>query len=342
MTTQTRIACGPGPLFPALLRCLACGGELSWAPHKAECGRCGRRISIVGNFIPDFLGGAGLASAEAVLTCADETIDRIRKQLPEPSDLVAGIATSLISAGEMGADELRSLFGSAGPELRYHVWEHRHQVENEDFVKFLEETKVGGQSRVLDVGCGAGQSLRLLNASRYRPSVRIGVDNALAPLALGDRLARLEQQEVCFVRATGRALPFPDGFFSHIISRGALNYMHQRGAIEEMIRVLEPGGFLFLRIERFWHDLNKVRIAISWRDRVCRLRDLGLGISHAVSGLQAVPFTRLGGGRAFVSVRRLKRMLRPARCKILRTEDSSNCPTFLGRKTQTSILAQRT
>jgi SAM-dependent methyltransferase len=102
-----------------------------------------------------------------------------------------------------------------------------------------------GHRRILDVGCGAGQTLV---ASNLRPGVlAVGVDVDHSALLLGRRLS----DTICFIRAEGEALPFENGSFDLIISRVAVPYMRVDGALAEMGRVLRPGGSLWLVLHPF-------------------------------------------------------------------------------------------
>lgn len=93
---------------------------------------------------------------------------------------------------------------------------------------------------ILDVGCGAGQTLI---ASRLSSSVlQVGVDVDSAALSLGATLG----PNIKFVCATGEALPFPDESFDMVISRVALPYMRINLALAEMRRVLKRDGALWI------------------------------------------------------------------------------------------------
>src|SRR2546421_12144982 len=90
--------------------------------------------------------------------------------------------------------------------------------------------------RILDVGCGAGQTLI---ASGLAPEVTaIGGDSDARALALGRRL----DKRIRFVCAKGESLPLPSNHFDLVISRVSLPYMRRRAALAEMARVLAPGG----------------------------------------------------------------------------------------------------
>jgi ubiquinone/menaquinone biosynthesis C-methylase UbiE len=93
--------------------------------------------------------------------------------------------------------------------------------------------------RILDVGCGGGQTLI---ASDCSGKIACGVDVDVSALQLGRRLS----QDIEFVCAMGEALPFRDDSFDLVISRGALPYMNIPVALAEFARVSKPGGSLWV------------------------------------------------------------------------------------------------
>lgn len=94
--------------------------------------------------------------------------------------------------------------------------------------------------RVLDLGCGAGQSLIGLALS---PDIAaVGLDRDADALALGASWT----SHMRFVCGSGEALPFDDGSFDFVFSRVALPYMHLPSALREIHRVLGTGGQMWL------------------------------------------------------------------------------------------------
>ena len=94
--------------------------------------------------------------------------------------------------------------------------------------------------RILDVGCGAGQTLIASNLPARVFAVGVDVDHSA--LALGKQLT----ETIRFVRAQGELLPFEDACFDFVICRIALPYMHLSNAVAEMSRVLKAEGDLWL------------------------------------------------------------------------------------------------
>jgi ubiquinone/menaquinone biosynthesis C-methylase UbiE len=95
---------------------------------------------------------------------------------------------------------------------------------------------------ILDIGCGAGQTL--IASSLPLEVLACGVDPDTRALALGRALT----DRVCFASATGEYLPFTDGTFDMVFSRVALPYMNIPAALAEISRVLRRGGHVWLSL----------------------------------------------------------------------------------------------
>lgn len=189
---------------------------------------------------------------------------------------------------------------------------------------------------ILDVGCSTAWTLRQMRHAGWR----IGVDIDQEALALGHRLAEAEGQAVEFRHASAHQLPFADGAFDCVLCRNALTYMHQRQAMQEMARVLRPGGVLLLRYEAPIYDIQQILRAVrSPKALVCRARDFAFGMVHAAMGWQPQPGTRLSPGRIYGSTRRLRSYLQANGCEVKDLVDARKCPRFFGRANQKSMLA---
>jgi len=164
----------------------------------------------------------------------------------------------------------------------------------------------------------------------------------LSALTLGCHFAaRPEQRDIGFVCQNGHRLPFSGKSFTHVISRVSLNYMHQRTAVAEMVRVLKPGGYFGCRFEALGHDLLLFRQATSLRRRLALLRDLALGLIHDGTGWQRPCGSRLTGGRAFATARRLGNMLQSLGCQVINVQMVQRRGRVAGFACQMVILARK-
>ncbi|MBI3942363.1 MAG: methyltransferase domain-containing protein [Chloroflexi bacterium] len=99
---------------------------------------------------------------------------------------------------------------------------------------------------VVDVGCGAGMD-SLIAARMVNPTGQvIGIDMTPAMLDKARRVAaEAAIRNVEFRQGFAEALPVPDGWADVVISNGVLNLTPSKiAALEEMARVLRPGGRL--------------------------------------------------------------------------------------------------
>jgi|GEM_PF-902428 len=96
---------------------------------------------------------------------------------------------------------------------------------------------------VLEAGCGAGhmtlwlrsQGIPVVGLDQSLPSLRILCGRAGSPAIAGDVTA----------------LPFVDGAFEAVLADGVIHHtVHPARALRELVRVLRPGGVLFVRVYR--------------------------------------------------------------------------------------------
>ncbi len=97
--------------------------------------------------------------------------------------------------------------------------------------------------KVLDIGCGAGQTL----IAAYPDRVSYGIDIDAAALRLGSRITDC----VRFTRSRAECLPFADSQFDLVISRVAIPYTDIQTTLKEIRRVLKPGGELWVTLHTF-------------------------------------------------------------------------------------------
>lgn len=117
--------------------------------------------------------------------------------------------------------------------------------------RHLEEAGLRRGSLGLDLGCGQGSYLSELSAQGY---VMVGADAALEQLREARGVLEERATAPCLVAADGRHLPFASGTFDFAYSINTFHHLgdraEQRSAFREVVRVLKPGGTLFL------HEIN--------------------------------------------------------------------------------------
>src|SRR5262245_12104946 len=126
-------------------------------------------------------------------------------------------------------------------------------------------------SRWLDLGCGTGGNLRLLDA--LNPILVAGVD--ISPIALN--IAHEKQPSALLVRADlNRTLPFENASFDVVTVFNVLYHSwinSETGVIGEIARLLRPGGFFLVMEPAFSILSRELDVAVMTRRRY-RRRDV--------------------------------------------------------------------
>lgn len=305
-----------------------------WENESGQCPACGRRAALHAGRVPDFLVSPQ-PDTQAIWAWPSDFIGRAEPWLQA---LRAGQAVPPDGLAELQAHGLADGGGrmtGLGNDVGYHLDEYRVQGEKAQAVPdhFVESLLPG--DCVLDVGGGAGQTLRRLNAPDSVGLVDVDVD--LLALALGCRLADRDGRPIHFVRASAHALPFRAEHFSHLICRVALGLMHQARAVREMARVVRPGGLLYFQLDSLGCGLRSVRTARG-KAALCRLRDVVIGSVLALTGWQPTPGSRFRGGMIFSTARRLKKVLDRAGCDVVESQETFR---YLGLPHGFKLLARR-
>ena len=126
----------------------------------------------------------------------------------------------------------RLLMGALGPSM---------DDERRIAVEMLE---LSPGDRVLDVGCGPGNFTRAFAAEVGR-GLAVGIDASRTMLAKG--ASQAAEGNLAFIRGDAEDLPFRAGSFDAVCCFAAL-YLIERPlkAVEELVRVLAPGGRMAL------------------------------------------------------------------------------------------------
>jgi len=117
--------------------------------------------------------------------------------------------------------------------------------------RVLDAVRIGSGARVLDVACGTGILARAA-AARIGPSGFVaGVDSHPGMLVVaGERAPAIEWR-----LGSAESLPYEDRTFDTVLSQfGLMFFTNRRLALQEMVRVLVPGGNLAVAV---WDGLNR-------------------------------------------------------------------------------------
>ncbi|MFL5820177.1 MAG: class I SAM-dependent methyltransferase [Solirubrobacteraceae bacterium] len=135
----------------------------------------------------------------------------------------------------MLADDLLELLGERVPA------DHTRQVVAEWYVGewYRRLRHRSGPARVLDLGCGAGDSVDVFR--RFDPDVRwVGLDLQTSP-----EVASRTRSDAEFATFEGARIPFGDGEFELVFCKQVLEHVRRpEPLMREVMRVLELGGHL--------------------------------------------------------------------------------------------------
>ncbi|MGH9854263.1 MAG: class I SAM-dependent methyltransferase [Blastocatellia bacterium] len=141
--------------------------------------------------------------------------------------------------------------------------------------RWIQPPLPGDLSAVLDVGCGVGQTLI---TCELKPDAFVcGVDVDGESLAFGKGLA----PRIHFVRAPGERLPFHDDSFGMAIARVSLPFMNLPVALQEIARVIKPGGHVWFTL----HPFNMLRERVGAMVRSMNLNGLVFAIYILINGM---------------------------------------------------------
>ena len=154
--------------------------------------------------------------------------------------------------------------------------EYRRMLAEQDpstfsrYVSFFNRW-VPRDSTVLDVGCGVGTSTRLLRAAGFNA---VGVDTSEQ---------FLPDEEDFFVADFSEPTGLPDGAFG---AAGALNVLEHvprpRAFLGELVRVVQPGGYVVLSSPNLTSPLVALRILLD----LARYRTPYLGVQTPAAALE--------------------------------------------------------
>ncbi len=110
----------------------------------------------------------------------------------------------------------------------------------------LQRSNITNQSKVLDIGCGNGNTAVWLAQQTGCEVVGVDVSQVRIDNAK-DKAKDYPKLSISFQKASATNLPFVDSEFTHVWSQATIYHIHDRvKALQEIHRVLKEGGiFLF-------------------------------------------------------------------------------------------------
>ena len=112
--------------------------------------------------------------------------------------------------------------------------------------------------RMLDLGCGEG--FLVIRALRQGARLSVGIDPIPEVIQLARAAVEVEpsdrRRRGLILRASADAIPFEDATFDLLTARVAFNYFPLPRPVPEMVRVLAPGGRIYMTVESPYHHLR--------------------------------------------------------------------------------------
>ena len=162
---------------------------------------------------------------------------------------------------------------------------------NGPLFRLPENLRLDSSLRLLDIGCGRGAVMRMLDGRVHFDRPPVGVDFSAAALRLAGRDERRAGRPARLVRAAATALPFADGSFDLVICGHLLKHLDDGEALalfREIRRLLAEGGLALL-----WEfaPTGNRRLDV-WNERVL---SAGVRRPRLRSTLELLQFAKLTG-----------------------------------------------
>jgi len=151
------------------------------------------------------------------------------------------------------------------------------------FKRFLRRCRTGGALRLLDIGCGGGgYSLYAACTGDEVTGLDLSHSNLCNLRQTEDRLP--DHPRIRWVAGDGYELPFGDHSFDVVLSSHVIEHLRNpRPMLDEIARVLRPGGTLYLQCPSTHHNM-----------RICRWFGINLDPpEHIVEGYEVDDVTAI-------------------------------------------------
>ena len=117
-----------------------------------------------------------------------------------------------------------------------------------------ERTELSAADRILDLGCGEGWACRILAGRAPQGCLIMGLDISDEMIHLAREKSRAFSS-VSFHCGPAEEIPTPGDYFTKIVSIEAFYYFQRQDEVlQELFRVMQPGGKLYLLVCLFEDD----------------------------------------------------------------------------------------
>ena len=178
--------------------------------------------------------------------------------------------------------EMTAVSRDGGTLAEYHRSELAIALDRSNAARVMPPIVPARHKRILDVGCGMGQTL--IASELPSDTEGYGVDCDHEAIEAGRLLAPANVKLLC---AKGEELPFENAYFDLVFSRVALPYMDINKALREICRVLRAGG-------DFWLTLHRASMVFSRAKRSVWAGEVKSAAGCAYVLLNGVLFNYLG------------------------------------------------
>ncbi len=144
------------------------------------------------------------------------------------------------------------------------------QLRQANVLAFVETLELEAGAKVLDLGCGAGMASAILLEQGFEV-VGVDVSEAMLELARKNCGRVSSTAKATFLMGSAEDLEFANEEFDLVIALGLIEYLKwDRWALQQMHRVLKPGGHLIVTVPnelRLAHLVDPVQLL-----RICKRR----------------------------------------------------------------------
>jgi len=197
----------------------------------------------------------------------------------------------------------------AADDLEYHLSEHRLRMQDEYLLPLLNGLEIGDGVSFADLGCGSGYINAYL-ASRHRLHQNTGLELDFDALLLAKQL-NAATPSACWLCASAEFIPLASNSIDAIVCRGVVPLARAEKVIEEISRVLKPGGRACILLHHWTFYWRWLRLdPRKWKRNAVAMLHFSLGLWFNLTGEQVqLRYRGKRIGQTWQTANRMKRVL---------------------------------